>query len=329
MEGGPRFYYRVPTFEDLGRPIVLVRAGLSHRLIIDPRWLLTSSLYGSYGEVDYTASATALNTRVSARITSPVLSVFAAGGQSELAWRDTERTEWAFGAQSAYWLPLASETDIQTTLMVGGLIRRTWDLDARRKLWVPVGVRYYELSVSPSVLMGSAGVGYGEALDRRTNLELLAGATYAQQGTGPAWAPEGSIALDRVLQDTGRSRVTNRVAVFVRTTFDPTLGRVYPVAGADLTLRNDLPQDWAIVLALRASTALTKRPWDPNDADTNLAASAAMTHRLNPWLDFAIGVRAALRATHLNAEKFSLLDRELWTFVTFTALFDPTSSRPP
>jgi hypothetical protein len=324
LSAGPRIYYRLPAYSDLGRPLLLVRAAGTHQLFLTRRWTWETTADLSYGEVDYTASALALNARIAASLTKPILSVFNATADTGLRYQLSARNELTFGVFATEWQPLGNRPDLTPTTAVGIRARENFLADFRRKLGVPFSARYYTIANRPDITVLSLGLDYRELLERRTTLELYAGGAFSVTAGHTSTLPELTASIERVLHERLNARIVNRVMFFTRSAFDPTTALVYSLGGGDISLRTDLYQNWGLTLDVVASTVISKRPLFPGSADTSLSGSLVVDHPLAHWLTLSFGSRALSRGSHLNADQFHLIDRQIWGFVALNALIGLT-----
>jgi hypothetical protein len=323
----PRMYYRYPNIADLHRPLFLMSGGIRHEYALSERVGWLSLADAQYGEIEYSSAHRVLDSPL-ARPTTPVIVTFDANAQTGFRWAATRRYSLSMAAVGEY---TASgdpndEADFPTTTIVGGDITHAFELDQKSTLSFPATGRYYFVSSAPDWTVFTLSAGYRHTPNPRTTLEAEAGVSANKQVGGTTTVfPRMRLTGERVVQQTAAVRVINRLAIVLDATFDPLLGEIYPVVGAELTLTTSFATRWSATVQALGYTAATREPVNEGSLDTYIGGSASVGYALTNEWQLEFGTRTSARAPHFS-QKFVLDEGEIWAFVRIRGA---VSSRRP
>jgi hypothetical protein len=314
---GPRFYYRVPNLPDLNRPLVLGLGSVRDTYVIDPRWQWITNVNGEYGEVEYSSAHLVTDSPVSRPEEASVIRSLDVLGDTGFAFALTRVHTLSLAAVGGYTRPVGTRegNPVETTTTGGANFSERWTYDRRTTLSTPFTLRYYSIVESRDWMVATQSLGYDRVLGRKTSLSSSLGATLLQEnGEPPRVLPRGLFAVQHVVRETRQSRYMNRFAVFADASFDPLLGTVYPLSGAEASLAIDFAERWTAVASVNGYTPLTLEPVTPEGIDTELDATGWVSYRLSREWTFDTGVRESTRATHLSVSPFTFRSGETWVF---------------
>jgi hypothetical protein len=324
LGAGPRFYYRVPNFLDLHRPLVLLQGHAEYRYDFSPRVRWTSRAETDYGEVDYTSAQLAFGTPVARQIETPVLKIFTLGGSTGFDWTISRRYSLATVASVMYTVP-TEELDpppFPTTAGFSVDLRPRWLFDRVSSFYLSVTPHYYYTEPGADYTSLAESIGYQRSLSRATELETSAGASVTRsEDAALFWTPLASVRLSHISYRRRGLTVTNHVQARVETRFDPSIGQVFPTAAVEADASEEIGEHWTLTTTVTGTTTVTAEPVTQDAADSSFGASIVLARDLAPGIDATLGARYSTWATHLRADHFMLFDRQVWAFVGLRAVF--------
>jgi hypothetical protein len=367
----PRLFWRYPNISDETRPLVwhTLEATFIDRLSHTLEWRARGS--GSVGELDYSALRTIVGPGQSAlpQVTRYLQSE--AGTQvlwqPSRAWRLDQTLSGLYrrpldstalpAVTPAPGLPTdgapppppeataapAAEAPhfvLPREAVVDWLARAAYSVTARGQLVLFEDLSYHDLSTGMRILAFIPALGWRQTFGSMHALTALGGAAITPQlhaGRTGAPAPSlvspvGDLAWDTraegALDDRGFEL---HLELAVDWYLDPVLERGSPRGRALASVGRPIGRDWLVRLDGGFATELTAEPYPGEPDQTVVSAAVPVRYRVSPQLAVEAGVRYSNRGPHLAAPDFKLHQREIWGFVSITALAlpPPTATRTP
>jgi hypothetical protein len=313
----PRLYYRLPNFDGVGRPLILVKSAARHSFRMTPRLTWSSDLAVQVGEVEYSSTRLVTDSPIAQPEDASVLSTFDVNASTGLAWAVTPTYTSSLRVVAEHNEPLGSSRDTTPFTTGGGAdAAQRFFLDDRSSLAVTTSYHYYSISTEPDWMSVPVSLDYLRSLSRGTTLGAGIGATAAFQAEDPVQVfPTATFTVERVLHETRVAKVSNRFGTSMTATFDTVIGRLYPVAGIEASLAGMFGDDWTAGIGGFAYTAATREPIYEDGRDTYISFEGRAAYRLSREWSLDFGARETARGTHLSIQPFEFSQGETWGFV--------------
>ena len=315
----PRLYHRTPNLGDVGRPLVLGRAGIGHRYDLRQNLISSSSVRASYGEVDYTNPGIAFENPVAGELPDPVLRTLTVQGATGLGYRFTERHDLgvrAFVDHTEARGVVVEENDLPVTTSLALDVVQRYRLDPRTSIGFAIRPEQRYISPGPDFLLLSARFGYERMLDQRTNLAAWGGTVLVKQaGESTQVLPSAMLSVERIVVQRLLSRVINRFAVTLDAPLDPSTGEVSSTLGLEAALTSSFGEHWSLSSSVAGSTQLDEPDAPTQVAETSAAASLALGYRVSPNVLLESGARYSTRLENAFSSDPETLDPQTWLFL--------------
>jgi hypothetical protein len=343
---GPRIFWQDPNPSTSSEPLVLHAFGLTLDSRPSRDVALTAAAEGSIGQPDYTALSQALGP---VQGTLPVVSeVATVDGHARIVDKLTDRWQVSLGALVSHW----QWEDVEGTSVPGAITGQTtvigepaatFRLTPRDALELGAPVGWFWYSNGTGAFSVAPAVTWRRRLDRRTDLNLRLGLSYAHllgssppgsiplQGTNEtsAVSPIGSAELLLHFAQRDELALLGRAFAGVDFYLDPVLGTGVTRGSAAVELIVVQVPSWMTTLRGEFATALQSVPALPGEIppvppdETAFSISLNVRRRVTENFYAELGGRWADRGPTLDTPDFHFHQRQLWVDLSLVGTTRP------